>query len=107
MGFQIFCGHKYFPIGMDVLSVVSGTFTIQFKDKDLDHAFGQCFCKQLREDSRVERASHFSDYDADKFEISLHEKYIATVKIQDVVIDAVSRVLRVYKDLETHCGRVV
>ena len=54
---------------MDVTSTVLGTYTIVFKDKAVDHAYGDALCDALRTDNRIERASHYSDYDSQKIEL--------------------------------------
>lgn len=74
---------------MEVTSSSLGVYTLVFTDRNLDHAFGDLLCCVLRDDARVERASHYTDYDSQKLEVVMHESFAATARIELVVQDAV------------------
>lgn len=88
---------------MDVTSTELGTYTILFHDKALDHAFAQWLCEKLVEDPRVERASHYSDYDSDKIELVVYPADAASITPQRLVKRCV---LHMMEDLDTlmHCS---
>jgi DNA-directed RNA polymerase subunit L len=87
---------------MDVTSTVLGTYTIVFRDRDLDHAFGELLCEHMRDDVRVERASYYSDYDSHKVE--LVTKADVEVSAKTVVLDSLSRVISGVSTLLTLVG---
>ena len=85
---------------MDVTSTVLGTYTIVFRDKAFDHAYGDALCDALRIDNRVERASHYSDYDSQKIELVL--SFTSTdmkVILKDAVMSVLSSVNSILLDL--------
>lgn len=84
---------------MEVTSSALGVYTIVFEDKAVDHAFGEHFCSLLQSDPRVERASHYSDYDSQKLEVVIQESVASTVQVKDVMRDVVSTMRTQVADL--------
>jgi DNA-directed RNA polymerase subunit L len=75
---------------MEITSDALGAYTVVFADKDLDHAFGDAICNKLRKDARVERASHYVDFDSHKLEVVLREDLAAHLSVKCVLEDSVT-----------------
>lgn len=78
---------------MEIISDALGAYTVIFTDTSLDHAFGDAICNKLRKDVRVERASHFVDFDSQKLEVVIREDLASQLSIKCVLEDSVSDII--------------
>ena len=85
---------------MEVASSVLGTYTIVFKDAAIDHAYGESLCDTLRMDNRVERASHYSDYDSQKIELVMASPSMEMkIVLKDAILNLLETVHSMHREL--------